>query len=128
MATVLALGCATPDRVIPAPIVIPDDAATTAYSDLYPKVRQLAWRATEAYYRDDWKELSETAQAIEKAARILKGTKDAPARFPDLAGKCESLAAEAAAVRSAAAVPNPADIGAHLQRVHNLIRELRPDA
>lgn len=122
------VGCATSERIVPTTIIIPEDAANTTFVDLYPKLRQLAWRSTEAYYRDDWKELSESAQAIEKAARVLRSTKDAPARLTNLPVKCDALATEAVGLRSAASGPEPEQIGDRLQKIHNLIRELRPDA
>ena len=42
-------GCATAERIVPAPVVLPDDGAATPYSELHPKLRQLAWKATEAF-------------------------------------------------------------------------------
>ena len=72
-------------------------------------------------------ELGETAASIEKAAKLLKSTKDVPARLVDLSGKCDALASEAAALKAAATGPTPDAISAHLQKIHNLIRELRPD-
>ncbi|MBX7103104.1 MAG: hypothetical protein K1X57_03435 [Gemmataceae bacterium] len=123
----LATGCATADKLSPVPISLPEDAAATSYGDLHPKLRQLAWRATEGYYRDDWKELGETASSIEKAAKLLKSTKDVPARLVDLPGKCDALTSEATALKAAAAGPTPDAISARLQKIHNLIRELRPE-
>ncbi len=122
-------GCASTDRLVPAPVVLPEAGATTNFTDLYPKIRQLAWRATEAFYRDDWKELGEDAQAINKAADLLKTAKEPPTRLvANLGEKCTLLASEAEQLRSAAQAPAPEQISTHLQKVHNLIRELRPEA
>jgi hypothetical protein len=123
------IGCATAERSLPAPVVLPEDGATVPYAELHPKLRQLAWKATEAFYRDDWKDLGDTAQQLDKAARLLKAVKDTPARLQaELLPKCDELTKESGHLKEAAAAAAIDRIGVHLQRINNLVRELRPDA
>jgi hypothetical protein len=125
----LIIGCATAERIVPAPVILPEDGAMVSYIELHPKLRQLAWKATEAFYRDDWKDLGETAQGIEKAARLLKTAKETPARLQtDLMPKCDELSKESVQLKEAAQAAAVDRIGIHLQRINNLVRELRPEA
>ena len=43
-------GCASSEKI--GPVVVPENGANTDYVDFLPKLRILAWRATEAFYRD----------------------------------------------------------------------------
>lgn len=123
------VGCTSGERVAPPPVILPDDPANVIYSDLQPKLRNLAWQATEAYYRDDWKSLSETATTIERAARLLKSAKSAPPKIePILGPTCEKLSEEALKLREAADAAASDRVSQHLQQVHNLIRTLRTEA
>lgn len=130
LTTLLAIfGCASGERVVQAPVVLPDDPANVVYSDLQPKLRNLAWQATEAYYRDDWKTLSDTATTIERAAKLLKSAKSPPVKIePILAPTCEKLSEEALKLREAADRAATDQVSQHLQQVHNLIRTLRNEA
>ena len=113
----LIIGCATAERIVPAPVVLPEDGAAVQFSELHPKLRQLAWKATEAFYRDDWKDLSETAQQLDKAAQLLKSAKDAPARLQtELQQKCNELTKESGQLKEASAAAAIDRIGVHLQR------------
>ena len=124
----LLFGCATAERIVPAPVVLPDDGATATFGELHPKIRQLAWRATEAFYRDDWKDLVETAQNLEKASRLLRTSKEAPLRVqPILMAKCDEMANECIQLREASQAAAIERIGVHLQKINNIVRELRPD-
>lgn len=128
-ALVCFLGCATGDRVVQAPVVLPDDPANVVYGELQPKLRNLAWQATEAYYRDDWKTLGETATTIERAAKLLKSAKSPPVKIEAVLGPtCEKLADEALKLREAADAAASEKVSQHLQQVHNLIRTLRTEA
>jgi len=128
-AIIVVVGCATGDRVAAPPPIIPDDGATISYSDLVGSLRQVAWRATESFYRDDWVTLDDSAASLEKAAKALKQSKNVPPRLQaTLVSRCDDLAAESAKVKSAAAARSADLVGGHLQKVHILIRELRPDA
>jgi hypothetical protein len=125
---VLFLGCATSERVAPPPVLLPEDGTLVSFAEMHPKLRQLAWTATEAFYRDDWKNLVETAQSLEKAARLLRTSKEAPARLqPILMSKCDDMANESIQLREAAQAAAIDRIGIHLQRINNIVRELRPD-
>jgi hypothetical protein len=125
---VLLAGCATADRVVPAPIVLPAEGTATAFIDMQPKLRQLTWQATEAFYRDDWKTLVDTAKDLDKASRMLKSSTDVPARLqPLLAPKCDELANESAKLAESAQAAAIDPIGIHLQRINNIVRELRPE-
>ena len=124
----LVMGCASGDRVVQAPVILPDDPANVVYSELQPKLRNLAWQATEAYYRDDWKSLSESATTIERAAKLLKSAKSAPVKIePILGTTCEKLAEESLKLREASDAAASERVSQHLQQVHNLIRTLRTD-
>jgi hypothetical protein len=128
-AAAILIGCATGDRAAMPPPVIPDDGATVSYADLVGSLRQVAWRATESFYRDDWLTLDDSAASLEKAAKALKQSKNVPPRIQAmLVGRCDDLAAESAKVKTAAAARSADQVGSHLQKVHILIRELRPDA
>lgn len=125
----VVVGCATAERIVPAPVILPEDGASVGFAELHPKVRQLAWKATEAYYRDDWKDLGESAAGLEKAARLLKSSKDSPVRLQAvLTSKCEALTLESQQLKDASKAAAVDKIGVHLQRINNLVRELRPDA
>ncbi len=125
----LVIGCATAERIVPAPVVLPNEGETVPFSELHPKLRQLAWKATEAFYRDDWKDLGETAQSLDKAARLLRATKDAPTRLQTTLGpKCDELTKESGQLREATQAAAIDRISDHLQRINNLVRELRPEA
>lgn len=124
----IAIGCASAERVVPPSVTLPDDAAVTPYAELYPKLRNLAWKGTEAFYQDDWKELSVTAETLARAAKLLKASRDTPNRLrSDLAGRCDQLTSACMQLRDAAQSPVPDAISGKLQQIHNLIRELRPD-
>jgi hypothetical protein len=126
--TILLVGCATSERIVPAPVVLPEEGSMVSFAELHPKLRQLAWKATEAFYRDDWKDLVETSQSLEKAARLLRTSKEAPTRLqPILAAKCDELTNESIQLREASQAAAIDRIGAHLQRINNIVREIRPD-
>lgn len=123
------IGCATSERVAPAPVILPDDPGTVVFDELQPKLRTLAWQATEAYYRDDWKSLAETASTIERAGKLLKSSKSPPPKLQaTLADHCDKLSQQATQLREAAEVSSADRVSQHLQQVHNLIRTLRPEA
>jgi hypothetical protein len=126
---IVLIGCATAERIVPAPVILPDDGASVSFVEMHPKLRQLAWKSTEAFYRDDWKDLVETSQGLEKAARLLKASKETPVRLqPTLMSKCDELTNESIQLREASKAAAIDRIGVHLQRINNLVRELRPDA
>lgn len=128
VAAIVLFGCATGDRASAPPPIIPADGATVNYAELVGSLRQVAWRATESFYRDDWATLDDAAESLEKAATVLKQTKNVPPRIQGvLVSRCDELFAESAKVKSAAAARSADQVGNHLQRVHILIRELRPD-
>lgn len=128
--TCLAVGCATTgDRVAPTVVVVPEDGSGTNYDELLPKLRTLSWQATEAFYRDRWDELEQSAVAIDKAVKALRQTKNVPARVaPDLAARCDELSAECRELKSAVAAKSPEKTSDHLQKIHLLVRELRSES
>ena len=120
------VGCASTDRV--APVFVPDNGATTDYAEFLPKLRILAWRATEAFYRDRWDELDDAAITLEKAVRTLKQTRNVPARLvAELAGNCDRLLVECDQLRAASTEKSPDKASERLQKIHVLIRELRSE-
>lgn len=126
---IFTFGCVSSERIAPTPVILPDDPTTVIFADLQPKIRTLAWQATESFYRDDWKALAETSSVIERAARMLKTAKSPPPRLETtLPTTCDKLVDEAKALREAAEVPATERISQHLQQVHNLIRTLKPEA
>jgi hypothetical protein len=124
----LMLGCAAADRSVPPPVVLPEDPATAVYTDVHPKLRQLGWRATEAFYRDDWRDLGDTAELLTRASNALKQSKSTPPRVQaTLTARCDELAAESGKLLAASRTASSEAVGGHLQRIHTLIRELRPE-
>ena len=121
------LGCASADKI--TPVVIPEDGSTTDYSEFLPRMRVLAWRATEAFYRDRWDELEEAAQNLEKAVRVLKQSKNVPVRVQTvLSTRCDTLIAECGHLKSAAHDKAAEPASDYLQKIHVLIRELRSES
>lgn len=117
-------GCRTAERA-PLP-ALPDDASNVLYSELLSQTRQWAWKANEAYYRDDWKDLIDTTGELEKAAKLLPQTKSIPAHLTStLSAKSQTLAADAGKLRDAATARQEMAANEIIQRIHMTIRELR---
>ena len=88
----------------------------------------MLFRSTEAFYRDDWHNLVDTAQGLEKAANLLKTARDPSPRLQAvLQPKCDELAHESSDLRAAAQTAAIDRISTHLQKITNIVRELRPD-
>lgn len=122
----LSLGCTTTDRI--TTVAIPEDGTAVDYAEFLPRLRTLAWRATEAYYRDRWDELDEAVVTLERAVKVLAQAKNVPARVqPELSTRCQNLIAECSRVHDAATTRSESAASDHLQKIHVLIRELRSE-
>ncbi|MFL5327800.1 MAG: hypothetical protein ACJ8C4_02710 [Gemmataceae bacterium] len=120
------IGCASSDRI--APVVIPTDGANTDYVEFLPQLRSLAWRTTEAFYRDRWDELDEAAQTLDRAIKVLPQSKNIPQRLQaDLPARCTVISEECAKLRQASRERSAAAASDHLQKIHVAIRELRSE-
>jgi hypothetical protein len=100
-----------------------------AYADLTGRLRHLAMAAHEAYYLDRWDDVEVAARGLEQSARFLnKALAVPPEQSADLGHRSEVLAKDAAELRAAAQArpPDAGRINAVLQRIHNLVRDLRP--
>jgi len=125
-AIAVVFGCSSSEKI--APVVLPEEGASTDYVDFLPKLRTLAWRATEAFYRDRWDELDDAAQSLERAVKVLKQSKNVPPRVQgELATRCEKLTAECGQLREACRTRAVNGASEHLQQIHILIRELRSE-
>ena len=105
---------------------LPDDATNVPYSELLLHTRQLAWKANESFYRDDWRDLLETAAELDKASKLLPDTKEIPAHLTStLAAKTQALAGDTDKLRQAAKNKDEVQANEAIQRIHMKIRELR---
>jgi hypothetical protein len=121
-----ALGCTSTDRI--TAVAIPEDGTAVNYEEFLPRLRTLAWRGTEAFYRDRWDELDDAMITLDRAVKVLEKANNVPARVqPELASRCQNLIAECAKVRDAAKTRSEAAASDHLQKIHVLIRELRSE-
>jgi WD40 repeat protein/tRNA A-37 threonylcarbamoyl transferase component Bud32 len=126
-------------RVFPGRLEMPENAAPTnplrplpepvvplPYIELLTRARTLLTRATEAFYVDHWKDLEEAARGLEQTAIFLVKAVQVPPRLRDtLAVQATDLGKQATRLRDAAQAKDARQANESLQRVNQIVRELR---
>jgi hypothetical protein len=115
-----------PDRTPLNPL--PEDGQVFTYEEILSRARAQAATALEAFFVDNWAELADAARGLEQTARFLPKAVEPPA---NLAAKLvkESVILHKEALRLIDAA-NARDVNAAnetLQRIHLMIRQLRPE-
>ncbi len=122
----LAVGCATPERVPLQPL--PEDGPPLPYAQLLTRARTQATVATEAFYVNRWADVEDAARGLEQTARYLPKAEDVPVKQKDaLAAVSTSLSKDATKLREAAKAQDEKTVNEVLQHVHLTVRELRLD-
>ena len=120
-------GCQTAPEQIKIP-PLPAEGQPIAYADVVQRARVLATTATEAFYIDKWGEVESAALGLEQTALYLPKAADVPpARRASLDAQLQSLIRESQELRDAAKKNDEKRTNATLQRIHLLVRELRPE-
>ena len=127
LAIVLSLGCQTAPEQIKIP-PLPAEGQPVTYSDVVQRARVLATTATEAFYIDKWGEVESAALGLEQTALYLPKSSDIPAaRRASVDAQMQSLVRESQELRDAAKKSDEKRTNSTLQRIHLLVRELRPE-
>jgi hypothetical protein len=106
---------------------LPVDGAVT-YNEVVQRARSQAMIATEAFYVDQWADVERAAQSLEDTARYLPRSLEIPAgNKTSVEARATSLAAEAAALRTAVKSRDEKKTNEVMQRINLLVRELRPE-
>jgi hypothetical protein len=122
---VLCAGCRAPAdgealRALP-------ENRTFAYDELIHRLRAQATAGVEAFYVDAWKDLEDSAAAMEQTARFLPRTTNIPASAKDsLDMDAEALRHEAVKLGDAARARKVREVNEVLQRINLQVRQLRP--
>jgi hypothetical protein len=123
----LVAGCQTAPEQIKIP-PLPAEGQAVGYADVVQRARALATSATEAFYIDKWGDVESAALGLEQTALYLpKATDVPPARRASLDAQLQSLIRESQELREAARKSDEKRTNATLQRIHLLVRELRPE-
>jgi hypothetical protein len=120
-------GCQAPEQVQrqPLPPLI-EDGTPRRYTDLLDRVRYQASYATEAFYKNRWVEVEDTARGLEQSARLLARSEEVPGRQKEtLAVVTADLGKEAKQLLDAAHNKDAAAVNGALQRLNLKVRALR---
>ena len=120
-------GCQTqPEqlRVPPAPL----EGQTLTYRDTVTRARMWATNAVEAFYVDKWAEVESSANGLEETARFLPKSLDIPdSRRSTLEVQATALQQDAQDLRRFARNNDEKKANETLQRIHQRVRDLRPE-
>jgi hypothetical protein len=98
-----------------------------SYDELLARARAQATAAVEAFYIDSWRDLEDSAAALEQTARFLPKTANVPASLQDkLNVEADTLLQDAAKLADAARGRNVREASESLQRINLKVRQLRP--
>jgi hypothetical protein len=126
-AFVLIAGCQTAPEQIKIP-PLPVEGQPVTYADVVQRARVLATSATEAFYIDKWDEVESAAIGLEQTALYLPKAADVPAaRRASLDAQLQALVRDSQELREAARKTDEKRTNSTLQRIHLLVRELRPE-
>src|SRR5262245_50166174 len=107
---------------------LPVDGPVLTYNEVVQRARAQAMLATEAFYVDQWAEVERAAASLEDTARYLPRSLEIPtAQKGSVDGRSTSLAAEAAALKTAVKSRDEKKTNETMQRINLLVRELRPE-
>jgi hypothetical protein len=127
LAIIVFAGCQTAPEQIKIP-PLPAEGQPVTYGDVVQRARVLATSATEAFYIDKWGEVESAALGLEQTALYLPKASDVPAaRRASLDAQMQTLVRESQELREAAKKSDEKRTNSTLQRIHLLVRELRPE-
>jgi hypothetical protein len=122
----LAAGCQMPPDRLPAR-VLPEDSPPLPYAELLTRARLQSTAATEAFYINQWADLEEAARGLAQTARFLAKALEVPEHHKaTLLDESERLGKEADRLREAAKNKDDKQVTEVLQKIHLMVRELRP--
>lgn len=114
-------GCCLPERktlqMLPANVVLP-------YAELLDRAKTQVNLATEAFYVDDWLELTQAGVALEQTARLFPKSPDIPKTIKkELPQKADELAADVKQLLKDAKARDAKAANVSLQNLHLKLRE-----
>lgn len=124
----LCNGCQSPEKQVLQPL--PADAPPMPYADLVERARRQVWAAQEVFYRDNWDELVQAADALQQTAERLAQvpTDQLPMRCRSSWPKpADEFRAAAAQLRNHARQRDAVQSANAFQKLHLVLKDIRPD-
>jgi hypothetical protein len=121
-------GCQSPERAAVQPL--PPNAGPLTYPDLVNRAKAQVAAGQEFFFRDSWTDVEQAADALRQTGELLGKLKpeDVPANKRDmLAKQVKELTDAAGALREAGQAKDARAATQAFQRLHLVVRELRPD-
>jgi len=107
-------------------VPLPDKVTPQPYGRLLERARTQASKATDAFYRDNWGELEDTARGLEQTAVFLAKSDDVPAKHRDTVVTLSGDLGKLARQLREAAVSKSVDKATEVMKSINLkVREMR---
>ncbi len=122
----LLAGCQGPAEKLPV-MPVPIDGPPLSYAEVVQRTKTQAATALEAFYVDQWADLSNLAGGLDQSAALLRKAMEVPADHQPTLGKdADELARLAGELREAAQAHDVERTNDALRRLNLKVRALRP--
>jgi hypothetical protein len=126
--TLVFLGCKSAEQAAVEPL--PPGVPPPAYADFFHRTKLQVAAAQDSFYRDNWADVQKAANALQESATVLATYKneEVPPNLKDQTAKQSKNLADTATILHAACKEQDAQKTTEtFQRLHLLIRDLRPE-